>query len=204
MQPDYFVVYDRVGASDPAYAKQWLLHTQNKPEVEGRTVRADSRNGRLFCEALLPKDATIELVGGPGKEFWANGKNWEIYDKWMAGVRRQCAKDGRGPYWGEWRAETHPGAPRADDRFLHVLTAADVQTPRGVQTRLVEEADRDGVALIFPGEPMTREVVLLFNRTGKVGGEIRVVLKDAHGRILSSKSRPLAETVTPQKGVLLK
>ena len=127
-----------------------LLHTQNKPEVDGRVVRADSRDGRLFCQALLPKDATIELVGGPGKEFWANGKNWEIYDKWMEGVRRQCAKGGRGPYWGEWRAETHPGAPRADDRFLHVLTAADTKTPHGIATRLVEESDRDGVTLIIP------------------------------------------------------
>ena len=37
-----------------------------------------------------------------------------------------------------------------------------------------------------------------------VGGDIRVVEKDAEGRILSSTNRPLAETVTPQKGVLLK
>ena len=71
-------------------------------------------------------------------------------------------------------------------------------------TRLVEETDRDGVALIFPSKTGTREVILLFNRTGKVGGEIRVVSKDAHGRVLSSKNRLLAETVTPQKGVLLK
>ena len=211
VQPDYFVVYDRVCASDPSYAKQWLLHTQNKPVVEGRTVRADSRDGRLFCEALLPKDATIELVGGPGKEFWANGKNWEIYDKWVANERRHCAEDGRGPYWGEWRAETHPGAPRANDRFLHVLTAADTKTPHGVPARLVEEATRDGVTLVISASREgraaarpTREITLLFNRTGKVGGEIRIVEKDAEGRILSSTNRPLSETVTPQKGVLLK
>ena len=92
-----------------------------------------------------------------------------------------------------------------------MLTAADVKTPHGVATRLVEEADRDGVALVIPASREgraparpTREIILLFNRTGKVGGEIRVVLKDAHGRVLSSKSRPLAETVTPQKGILLK
>ena len=203
------MVYDRVGASDPAYVKPWLLHTQNKPEVEGRVMRADSREGRLFCEALLPKDAAIELVGGPGKEFWSNGKNWEIYDKWLERERRTCAKDGRGPYWGEWRAETHPGAPRAADRFLHVLTAADVRTPRGVQTRLVEEADRDGVTLVFPGKelhgkPVTLETTFLFNRTGAVGGEVRFEARDASGKICATKRQPLAEMVTPQKGVLLK
>ena len=208
VQPDFFVVYDRVGAADPAYAKQWLLHSQKKPTVEGRTVRVDSRGGRLFCEVLLTEDATIELVGGPGKEFWSNGKNWELSRRWTKRMRSHCAKEGRGPYWGEWRAETHPGAPRADDRFLHVLTAADVRTPRGVEAHLVKESDRDGVTLVMAGRspdgaPVTTETTVLFNRTGKVGGAIRFVEKDAGGAVRASSSRPLAETVTPQKGVML-
>ena len=29
---------------------------------------------------LLPKDAVLKKIGGPGKEFWANGKNWELND----------------------------------------------------------------------------------------------------------------------------
>jgi len=157
----------------------------------------------------LPKDVAIELVGGPGKEFWANGRNWEIYDKWVESARRNCAKDGRGPYWGEWRAEMHPGTPRADDRFLHVLTAADVRTRQGVTTRLVEEANRDGVTLVFhektmKDRPVTIEMTVLFNRTGKVGGEVRFETKDESGLVGKSTSHPLAETVTPQEGILLK
>ena len=53
--PGVFVVYDRVGAADPSYEKQWLIHCQNEPVVEGRQMRTDSRKGRLFCETFLPK-----------------------------------------------------------------------------------------------------------------------------------------------------
>ena len=56
---------------------------------------------------------------------------------------------------------------------------------------------------IAAGEkPVERKITLLFNRTGKVGGEMRLEEKDAEGRVRSTV-RPLAETVTPQKGVLL-
>lgn len=190
VQPDVFVVYDRVGAADPADAKAWLLHTQHAPVVTGRVVRADARRGRLFCETLLPTDARLVCVGGPERAFWSNGRNWEIEPSWLAQARRACEAAGRGPYWGEWRVETQPGAPRADDRFLHVLTATDTTAPAGVVARRIEEANRDGVVLTFAdGE----EVALLFARTGPVGGEIR----------LGGTARPLATTVTPQRGVLM-
>lgn len=209
VQPDCFVVYDRVGASAPSYAKQWLLHTQNRPVVEGRMVRADSRAGRLFCQAILPEDATLEIVGGPGREWWANGRNWEIFPKWTAAVRARCEKNGRGPYWGEWRVETHPGAARRDDRFLHVLTAASTDVPAGVAARQVRTGTQDGVSLSFErvvahGMREQVEMTLLFNRVGDVGGEVRVVLTGADGRAVKSGTRPLATSVTPQSGVLVK
>lgn len=209
VQPDYFVVYDRVGASDPSYAKQWLLHVQNRPTVEGRVVRADSRSGRLFCEAILPEDATLETVGGPGKEWWANGRNWEIYPKWLESERKKCAKDGRGPYWGEWRVETHPGAARRDDRFLHVLTAASTNETHGVKTRPVRTDTQDGVALSFErdaagGGREKVETTVLFNREGAVGGEVRVAIIGEDGSSKTSGSRPLATSVSPQSGVLLR
>ena len=177
VQPDYFVVYDRVTAAEAGYRKDWLLHVQNEPVVEGRVARADSRGGRLFSETLLPADAVVEKVGGPGREFWANGRNWELEAPWRERTEKACAKSGRGPYWGEWRLETHPGAPRAEDRFLHVLTATGTNALAGVKTRLVREADRDGVTLFVPatraGESVTREVTVLFNRTGEVGCDVR-------------------------------
>ena len=43
----------------------------------------------------------------------------------------------------------------------------------------MREADRDGVTLFVPatraGESVTREVTVLFNRTGEVGCDVRTV-----------------------------
>ena len=84
-----------------------------------------------------------------------------------------------------------------------------MRTPRGVQTRLVEEVDRDGVTLVFPGKelhgkPVTLETTIFFNRTGSTGGEVRFEARDASGNICATSRHPLAEAVTPQKGILLK
>lgn len=208
LQPDYFIVYDRVGASNPDYAKQWLLHSQNEPVVEGRLARADSRKGRLFCETLLPKDAQLVKIGGPGKEFWANGKNWEFYPKWRQSEENLAKRVGRGPYWGAWRLETHPGAPRKDDRFLHVLTATDVSHDKPVEARPCDDRAHDGVTVILPdqtlrGEKVTLEVTVLFNRTGKVGGEIRFLARNAAGAKVAERKRPLTDEVMKQAGVIM-
>ena len=190
VQPNVFVVYDRVGASDASYEKQFLLHTQNEPQIEGRKMAASSRGGRLFSEALLPEDATFVRVGGPGKEFWASGRNWEIEPSWRERIERRCEQSGIGPYWGAWRVETRPGASRKDDRFLHVLTAGDAATTAGVPARLLSDATRDGVALTLASGAVME---IWFNRTGAVGGEVRA----------GGVSRPLATSVMPQKGVLV-
>ena len=120
-----FVVYDRVTAAVPTDRKAWLLHTKDEPRIEGRLLTTDSGKGRLFCETVLPEDAKLEKIGGHGKEFWANGKNWEPDSAFLASAERGAKRTGRGPYFGAWRLEVSPGAPRNADRFLHVLTAAD-------------------------------------------------------------------------------
>lgn len=172
--PDVFVVYDRVGAADPSNGKAWLLHTKNEPRVEGRLLTADSGRGRIFCETVLPDDAALTVVGGPGKEFWSNGKNWSVDEKFLASAEKEAGETGRGPYFGAWRLEVAPGAPRADDRFLHVLMAADTAS-RAPRTEKIEMDGMDGVKVMFPlasgGESEAR---VLFNRTGAVVGTIAV------------------------------
>ncbi|MBI3947846.1 MAG: heparinase II/III family protein, partial [Armatimonadetes bacterium] len=41
LNPDHFVVFDRVTAKNAEYPKTWLLHTANEPLVAGREFRAD-------------------------------------------------------------------------------------------------------------------------------------------------------------------
>ena len=144
--PDVFVVYDRVGAATPSDAKAWLLHVKDEPAVEGRVLRADSGKGRLFCETILPEDATLEKIGGPGKEFWSNGKNWEPDTAFLAAAARGAKRTGRGPYMGAWRA-TRP------------------------QVRKIATEACDGVEIVLPDG---RRAEVKFNRTGAVGGTITI------------------------------
>ena len=171
IQPDVFVVYDRVTASDPSYRKEWLLHTENEPKIEDRLLTADLGKGRIFCETLLPENAVLSKVGGPGKEYWASGKNWEINPKFAAAAKAQAERCGVGTHFGNWRLEVTPGAPAKSDVFLHVLTAADTTRTEPVRARMVREGSRDGVIIEMSDGPLK----ILFNRTGKVGASVNGV-----------------------------
>ena len=193
--PDVFVVYDRVGAADASYRKEWLLHTKDEPRIEGRLTTADCGRGRLFCETILPEDAKLAKVGGPGKEFWASGRNWSVDPKYVERIEKHAKNVGRGPYFGAWRLEVSPGAARGDDRFLHVLTASDTSVASAPVTKKVARDGMDGVAIILtPPSGNPTEVTVLFNREGPVGGAI------GFG---NDTPRPFATTVQPQQGICL-
>ena len=189
LQPDYFLVYDRVESADPSYRKEWLLHTANMPTVEGKMMRADCGKGRLYCQTLFPADACLATVGGPGKEFWANGKNWEVDANYLKQAQAEAEKSGRGPYFGAGRLEVSPKSPAARDTFLHVLTATDSSHGAAIPARAVSTDAQEGADLTLPDG--TR-VSVRFNRTGPVGGTI------AFG---DGPARPFRTDVQPQSGV---
>jgi len=138
--PAALVVCDRVVSANPAFAKSWLVHTQEEPRIEGRSAVVDrtqhDENGRLVLDVLLPVDAKLTAVGGPGKEFWSAGKNHPI--------TTDPARIERGSYEpGAWRIEVAPGQPAAEDMFLTVMQITDTAK----QGRLpVERIDGDGIA----------------------------------------------------------
>ena len=84
--------------------------------------------------------------------------------------------------------EVEPSAPRTDDRFLHVLTAASVDAFKPVDAKYVSDADRDGVRVKFDGH----DVTFWFNRTGEIGGEVEY----------DGVSEPLTNEVLQQKGFI--
>ncbi len=111
------VVFDRVESAQVGFQKRFLLHTVNEPVVTDRLTVAENRGGRLSCITLLPEQAKLELVGGPGKEAWVDGRNYP----WTPQTKH---KPGREP--GAWRLEVSPGEPHLRDYFLHVLFVDDV------------------------------------------------------------------------------
>jgi hypothetical protein len=154
------VIFDRVTSGKPEFEKRFLLHTVNEPVVRDRLTVTENHGGRLSCLTLLPGDARLALVGGPGKEAWVDGAN----HPWAPSTR---PRPGLEP--GAWRLEVSPGAPRATDYFLHVLFVDDATAPpvdRG-DAQLVETPDRAevrvaGWRIAFPlaagGEPQVERL----------------------------------------------
>lgn len=189
--PDYFIVYDRVESSQAGFEKDWLLHFKNEPVVKGNLIRADSDKGRLFCQNFLPEKGKIEVIGGPGREFWVRDRNFEINPKRVMQNLETAEKEGRGPYTGSWRIEEKPSVEGADTRFLNVITVGSSETmKKPVPAKYLKDATRDGVQLKIKGRTMT----FWFNRDGEVGGSV------AEGK---SPSQPLATSVQPQSGAIL-
>ena len=156
LKPDRFVVFDRVTTTDPGYRKEWLLHTAHEPTVTGQTFRADHHDGRLFCRTLFPADASLQKVGGPGKEFWAAGKNWDIVDRGLKPQNKAMM--------GQWRVEVSPGTAQQEDCFLHVIQVGNRRFEQIHDVQPIEKGTRRGVRLNHNDHPLT----ITFATTGEL------------------------------------
>ena len=192
VMPDLFVICDRVVSTGPEYGKAWLLHTQTEPEISDGSFRADEGDGRLFCRTLFPRDAVPEKIGGPGKEFWANGRNWELNDDLKRQNEKEMEETGKPPLLGNWRIEVTPGAPRTEDTFLHVIQVGDQNLAEMAETQLIEEEGRVGVSIQCDG--LSGRV--MFGISGPASGHIVFA---ADGRALVDQ--PLAQEIMPQSGL---
>jgi heparin/heparan-sulfate lyase len=187
LYPDTFVIADRVIATKPEYRKEWLLHTQNEPVfLDKFTFRADDGGGRLFCRTLLPADAAFSVVGGPGKEFFASGVNWELPDE----AKKYAATKN---YLGRYRVEVAPGAARRADNFLHVIQVGSDRVEAMAATKTLEDQDSFGVELA------TEKGVwqVRFAKDGLAAGAIRLTGPD--GKVVLDQ--PLRRDVQLQSGL---
>lgn len=179
LPPDHFVIFDRVTSTKPEYRKEWLLHTAHEPAIDGKTIQADHMEGRMFCRTLLPADAMLTPVGGPGKEFWAAGRNWDID---TGNLRPEHLA-----MMGQWRVEVSPGAPREQDVFLHVIQVGGQDLQQMGEAALV---GNHGVRVATAGGAWE----ITFDAKGPLGGHIKCEAKNI--------DRRLADTVQPQVGIL--
>lgn len=179
LAPDVFVVYDRVTSVKPDQEKVFLLHTQNEPApLKDGVIRSNAGEGSLFIKPLLPQQTKIEVVGGPGKEFWTNGQNWPFH-----GYEKLMAK----PNWqGRYRLEIKPAAAAEKARFLTVLQAADGKVPQMLPAKLITTPAQDGAEIEFGGKTYK----VMFNRDGMIGAHLTVTEK---GKVILDK--PVLETV---------
>jgi heparin/heparan-sulfate lyase len=114
--PGTLIVLDKVISTNALFKKTWLLHSQNEPVIAGNKITAvntdNGRNGKLLTTILLPESSNrvIDKTGGPGKEYWADGKNWGSVTQEDAGC---------------WRIELSPVKSALSDNFLNVIQAMD-------------------------------------------------------------------------------
>ena len=110
------------------------------------------RTAGLIQETLLPADATLHAVGGPGKEFWVDNNGHGQGTNYIDGLSTDPDDATVIREAGKWRVEVKPGSARAADSFLHVLTVAESHSAeRALATLLPSTADCDGVVVQHPG-----------------------------------------------------
>lgn len=154
---DVIVIFDQVKATKPEFRKRWLLHTIERPDVTGDGFiaqispdpqRPGHGGGRVEGHVLLPKNATIQRIGGKGFEFFVDGRNYDENGK-LNEIALARNKDNEP---GAWRVEVSPSAPAAEDVFLTVLLPTGAGRLPPHQVRLIEDsAGRPGCEITGPG-----------------------------------------------------
>lgn len=141
--PASLIVFDRVTSTDTSFKKKWLLHSVEKPAVNGSRIditRTDGdHNGRLINDVLLPpaNNQQIQRVGGPGYEFHVDGKNYD-----NSPPRNEEVEP------GAWRIELSPATDAPTDLFLNVMQVMDANGgPEPLAPTMLESAQMIGAKI---------------------------------------------------------
>ena len=121
-------------------------------------------------KTLAPEPVRITKRGGAGHDFWGNPYNPDAQYNHV--LDRRGNKEDRylRPTLSPWRLEVEPTTRQKRDYFLHLLCITDEGTREMPPTERLEEGNRVG-ARITLGE---REVTVLFNKTGPLGGHLTI------------------------------
>ncbi|MFC1606774.1 SGNH/GDSL hydrolase family protein [Candidatus Latescibacterota bacterium] len=185
LNPDYFVIFDRVMSTEPEHRKSWLIHTATEPVMLPEQVfTATQENGRLFARILLPEHAVTEKIGGPGKQFWIDGRNYPMPQGHSIPDSTQLL--------GQWRVEVTDSVQSHETNFLHLIHVGDADLDAMVESELLRENDRVGVR--FTDGSKVWEV--LFGTGGEASGHI-IISHDGTNVV----DRELTQSIMPQKGL---
>jgi heparin/heparan-sulfate lyase len=169
LKPNCFVVFDRVVSTKPEFRKRWHLHFQNEPTIEGKVAYAENEGGRLYCETLLPEQASMKKVQGAKLEQ-ADG-TYAIPEDWKKSPTKT------------WRLDVGPSKANAEDLFLHVLQAVDAGKPKTYTARKVERNGMTGVEVTNGN----RTFEVLFATEGEAAGHIKVT---ENGKVVADRDFP--------------
>ncbi len=189
---DVLIVEDDVISADPSFRKRALLHTLSRPEPTPDgfelTVPAEREGesaGHLAVHVIFPRNARKSVVGGPGREFFVDGKNYDADGRiWQLVDRMRPPR----PEPGRWRMEITPARPRHRDLFLTVLVPGRRTLPPLVET-LTGTGER-GVRIV--GTQRTLVVRFPLDREGPL-----IEVRTPDSRRLHDLTLPRAPLVEP-------
>jgi hypothetical protein len=202
--PGYVIIYDEINSTNPAFKKKWLLHSIDQPVITGnmyqitRTENAHMEpydpgttkqyGGKLVGWMVTPAGGSINVVGGPGQEFWiedpqhpGTGTNFNICQQGQcsggyaflapatADVMQINPLYG-GIEAGSWRLEESPATAANQDYFLNVMLATDF-ADTNVPATVTGTADAKTIGATWSDAQSTYTVV--FNKSG-TGGHVTV------------------------------
>lgn len=147
---DVILVFDRLKVSNEDFTVRWLYHSGSQPEhrANGFHVSVPPRDrpgrqgGGLAAEVLLPEAAHIDYIGGRGREFWVDGKNYDEGGQLTAALQETGFDDA-----GAWRTEILAPPGREAEFLVALLPHALGVSPRA-QVRALREADRYGCEIL--------------------------------------------------------
>jgi hypothetical protein len=186
---EFFVIYDRVHATQASFPKTWFLHVPGEPQVTGQETvlvpghvcayqgdtaswlshpaekdpELSTGRSRAFLKTLLPAGATIVKRGGDGHQLW--GHPHEPSAQYNHVGRRSLR-----PPIVPWRLEVESPRSEAKDEFLHVLEVAEEEDLAMSRVELMETEGHVKVAMVAAG---TRTVIS-FAKQGPLSASIQI------------------------------
>ena len=171
--PDLFIVFDRMVSDKPEYEKRWLYHVSEEPVIKGMQWSEKSQGGKSVVCTLFPKNAKIEKIGGPGKQFWSDGRNWslpELTPEDYGYNNRGAVPPNNWPLVGQWRIEVKPSVPSKTDYFMHMIQVGDESLAGVPKAKTFENEDSMGVEFKYNG----KKYKVTFDKTASHGCTITV------------------------------
>lgn len=198
IQPDVFVVFDKVESTSPDYKKTWLLHTAAEPVfLEDNEFFEEYDEGKMYCRTVFPQDSEMTKIGGPGKQFWSDGRNWPLPvvspEDWNYRKSKNKVPLDTIPLLGQWRVEVSPRIPNNKDSFLHLIQVGDRSLNKMIDSKPIEQDGMKGLRFEYLG----RLYEVLFHDSAQTGGQIRI---SQNGNTITDE--PFTTQVEPQQSIL--
>jgi hypothetical protein len=188
---EFFIIFDRIDATNSSYPKHWFLHIPDEPEFDEKetvlkpdhvfSYRKNSATwlsdpageenvlstgrARAFFTTLLPENPKITKRGGEGHDLWGHPNEPSAqYNHTIEGNRRSKLPI------VPWRLEIE--APEGDKKtyFLNVIEIGEEEDTIRSDLNLIKQGEYSGVEINTPCCP----VEILFSNQGELTARVKI------------------------------